>query len=119
MRALSLLLLCTFVTACSDAGPPPEWLTNARVFVDGVHATSHDCRTGICKHNENTDLVAWQGALWLVHRTAESQVLGQNSALHIYRSSDGGAHFVETGLIPAPAPGTPLGGTAGRDLRDP
>src|SRR5207245_1849969 len=61
-------------------------------------------------HNENTDLVDWSGAIWLVHRTAQSQVLGPNSALHVYRSNDAGRTFAETAIIPAPAD---------RDLRDP
>src|SRR5262249_25057216 len=50
------------------------------------------------------------GAVWLVHRTAESQVLGPNSALHVYRSTDGGKTFAERAVIPAPSD---------RDLRDP
>jgi hypothetical protein len=81
-----------------------------------------DCRDGgICQHNENVDAIAWKGALWIVHRTAMSQVLGPNSALHIYKSTDGGQTFVDVATIPAPT--APLGpddkATAGRDLRDP
>ena len=74
----------------------------------GNGATNHDCRTGICKHNENTDIITWRGEVWMVHRTAESQMLGPNSALHIYRLQ--GTSFVETARIPAPSD---------RDFRDP
>jgi hypothetical protein len=101
MRAL-VALLC--LAGCSSS---TGWL-DARIAVHGVGATNHDCRSGICKHNENTDLIVWRGDVWLVHRTAESQMLGPNSALHIYRYD--GRAFVETALIDAPSD---------RDLRDP
>ncbi|HTM19557.1 MAG TPA: hypothetical protein VL172_03585 [Kofleriaceae bacterium] len=104
MRAWICLLLAA---GCSSSG---GWYDDARVFVQGVGVLDTDCRTQICQHNENTDLVLWNDAMWLVHRTAESQVLGPNSALHVYRSDDGGATFTETALIPAPTD---------RDLRDP
>ena len=38
---------------------------------------------------ENVDMTKWNGAYWLVHRTARSQVLGPNSSLHVYKSADG------------------------------
>lgn len=99
MRALLIML----VAGCSSSPA-----IDARIAVQGVGSTVHDCRSGICKHNENTDLIAWHGAVWLVHRTAESQQLGPNSALHVYRWS--GSAFVETARIDAPSD---------RDLRDP
>src|SRR5580704_2124332 len=68
------------------AGPP--WLPAASILVSGETTNNDDCRTGICRHSENTDLVNWQGAIWLVHRTAESQVLGPNSSLRVSRSTD-------------------------------
>jgi hypothetical protein len=98
-----------------DAGYP--WLQDARVLVSGHDVTNTDCRTGICRHNENTDLIAWKGAIYLVHRTAKSQVLGPNSSLHIYRSTDSGKTFTETKRIPAPS--TTDAPPDGRDLRDP
>jgi hypothetical protein len=104
MRALPFLL--ALLGGCSG-GP---WLEDARIVVPGVGVTNTDCRSGICQHNENTDLIAWQGAIWLVHRTARSQILGPDSSLHVYRSDDGGAHFTQTALLPAPSD---------RDLRDP
>jgi hypothetical protein len=97
--------------ACgSDGGPSTEWLHDPRIFVQGGGVANTDCRTDICQHNENTDLIEWSGAIWLVHRTAMSQVLGPNSSLHIYRSDDGGATFTRTAIIPAPID---------RDIRDP
>ena len=116
-------------SAGDDAGTPdadaavvtPPWMTSAKVLVSGHDVVNEDCRTGICRHNENTDLVRFKGAIYLVHRTAFSQVLGPNSALHVYRSIDEGVTFTQTALIPAPM--APLSGddkaTAGRDLRDP
>ena len=93
-----------------DAGVLPAWLSGAKVVVAGPDDTSLDCRAVICRHNENTDLVAWNGAIWLIHRTAVSQVLGPNSALHVYRSIDDGTTFTETARIDAPLD---------RDIRDP
>ena len=62
------------------------WLSNASVFVDG-HAEALDlgldCRTVICQHNENTDLISYAGSIFLVHRTAISQTLGPDSSLHV------------------------------------
>ncbi len=126
MRRLAASLFLAFA-ACSESKPPslapvdggaeagivsPPWLLGAKVQVDG-HAADNvylDCRQVICRHNENTDLTTWNGAIWFVHRTAISQTLGPNSALHVYRSTDGGATFVETALLPAPSD---------RDIRDP
>lgn len=101
--------------AGADVGVPivtPPWLSGAKVLVDG-HAFDDpflDCRTVICRHNENTDLTTYKGAIYLVHRTAISQTLGPNSALHVYKTTDAGATFTETARIPAPTD---------RDLRDP
>jgi hypothetical protein len=100
----------------SDAADPPyaptftlpAWMTSASVFVSGHNVTSEDCRTQICRHNENVDMIVWKGATYLVHRTAISQTLGPNSALHIYRST--GGPFTETARIEAPSD---------RDIRDP
>jgi len=88
----------------------PPWLTDAKILVPGHDVTNNDCRTGICRHNENVDMTTFGGAIFLVHRTAESQVLGPNSSLHIYRSDDQGKTFVEQARIEAPVD---------RDLRDP
>jgi hypothetical protein len=88
----------------------PAWMSDARILVSGGTAENDDCRKGICRHNENTDLVTFKGAIYLVHRTAQSQILGTNSALHVYRSKDSGVTFEETAVIPAPVD---------RDIRDP
>ena len=112
-RALALLLAagCSPGAAADggvDAGPP--WLSEAAIFVQGYGNTEMDCRAHICRHNENTDLTLWNGAMWLVHRTARSQVLGPNCSMHVYRSDDGGAHFTDVAtLLPY----------QDRDLRDP
>jgi hypothetical protein len=91
-------------------GPLPQWFSNAREVVIGADDNFADCRTVICRHNENTDLIGWNGAIWFIHRTAISQILGPNSALHIYKSTDDGATFSETARIDAPTD---------RDIRDP
>lgn len=86
------------------------WLSGAKILVSGESTSNMDCRAGICRHSENTDLVTFQGAIFLVHRTAESQVLGPNSSLHVYKSTDGGKTFTQTAVIAAPTD---------RDIRDP
>jgi hypothetical protein len=87
----------------------PAWLRSASILVPGNPA-NQDCRTGVCRHNENTDLTRWRGDIYLVHRTAGSQVLGPNSSLRVYRSRDEGRSFRLLAIIPAPAD---------RDIRDP
>src|SRR5690242_7359979 len=98
LATLSLLLLpllgCTGGDTSSAAGsssgsgggpPSPPWLSGAKILVSGVDNANNDaCRAGLCRHNENTDLTVYNGAIYLVHRTAESQVLGPNSSLHVY-----------------------------------
>lgn len=58
----------------------PKWVVKARILV-ASNPTNHNCRTRVCQHNENTDLIRWHGAIYLVHRTASSQILGPNSSL--------------------------------------
>src|SRR5262245_22017486 len=95
----------------SAATPPGHaWLADARIVVDGVGRNTQDCRSLICPHNENTDLVRRGSSIYLVHRTAQSQVLGPNSSLRISRSDDDGKSFKLLAILPAPE---------GRDLRDP
>src|SRR3569623_3025039 len=84
------------------------WLSDAHITVAGNGATNQDCRAGICKHNENTDLVAWHGDIYLVHRSAESQMLGPNSSLSVYKYESGA--FTLHKRVPAPSD---------RDIRDP
>ncbi len=91
--------------------PVSPFVIDPIVLVSGDDNQNHkNCRTEICRHNENTDLTVWKGATWLVHRTAQSQVLGPNSALHVYKSTDHGQTFTETARIPA---------VDNRDIRDP
>jgi hypothetical protein len=101
----------------------PAWNTQASLFVDGVGiaGTNSDCRTGMCPHDENTDMIAWKGATYLVHRSAMSQVLGPNSALHLYKSTDDGQTFAQVAEFLAPTAPIDSGdtATAGRDIRDP
>jgi hypothetical protein len=88
----------------------PAWLAEADVLVSGHDVNNQDCRTAICRHNENTDLVRHDGVIYLVHRTAVSQVLGPNSSLFVYTSKDDGKTFQNVAVIPAPID---------RDIRDP
>jgi hypothetical protein len=103
LAALTVLLL----PAAAEARP--AWLRSASVLVSGDTANT-DCRTGVCRHNENTDLTRWRGDVWFVHRTAGSQVLGPNSSLRVYRSRDDGRTFALQAIIPA---------ANDRDIRDP
>jgi hypothetical protein len=97
------------------SGPAlPPWLPSAQILVSGENVNSDTCTADVCRHSENTDLINWQNAIWLVHRTAESQILGPNSSLRISRSTDGGKTFALQAVIPAPM--TP---PMGRDIRDP
>ena len=98
------------VIAIAACGDNRELVEDAEIIVDGFNATSDDCRTEICVHNENTDLIVYHGATYLVHRTAESQVLGPNSSLRISRSDDHGEHWELLAIMPA---------IDDRDLRDP
>src|SRR6185503_9029539 len=112
-RALAVALPCLLGCGTDDVPVPGArsgWLSEARVLVSGHDTDAEDCRSSICRHNENTDLVQWAGAIWLVHRTAQSQILGPNSSLVVYRSADQGKTFQPVARIPAPVD---------RDLRDP
>ena len=95
--------------ACGD-NARPQFIDDAHILVDGFDETNLDCRTGPCDHDENTDLTLFAGATYLVHRTAESQILGPNSSLRVYRSDDFGASWTLLAVIPA---------LVDRDLRDP
>jgi hypothetical protein len=108
-----------------DASIPLQpWNTEASLFVDGVAldlAGAQDCRNGMCRHSENTDMIVWQGATYLVHRTAMSQILGPNSSLLVYKSTDGGETFTKIARLQAPEQPIDANDTSttGRDLRDP
>jgi hypothetical protein len=104
---MRLWLVLGCVAACGGGG---DFLSDAHVIVDGFDSTITDCRTGICQHNENTDLTVFGGATYLVHRTAVSQILGPNSSLRISRSDDHGRTWTLLEVLPA---------INGRDLRDP
>jgi len=121
-------VLLAFLAACStssstpaDAGDPdasydphpvtPAWLVNAHVFTSGHEKEDiEDCRTMICRHNENVDMTLFAGSMFMVHRTARSQTLGDNSSLHVFKSTDSGQSFQDVVTLPA---------IPGRDLRDP
>jgi hypothetical protein len=104
---MRLWLLLGVVAACGGDG---NWLNDAHIVVDGYNAEATDCRSMICPHNENTDLTVYNGATYLVHRTAMSQILGPNSSLRISRSDDHGKTWTLLAVLPA---------VNGRDLRDP
>jgi hypothetical protein len=102
-----VVFLIALLAGCGDNG---YWMADDHIIVDGYHSTSEDCRTTICVHNENTDLIEFDGATYLVHRTAESQILGPNSSLRVSRSDDHGKTWNLLTIMPA---------INGRDLRDP
>src|SRR5262245_36041106 len=104
-----LALACLAVLPAAAGAATPPWLRGASILVSG-DTTNEQCRSAVCKHNENVDLIRWQGALWLVHRTSVSQVLTPNSSLRISRSTDGGKTFRPVAIIPA---------RGDRDIRDP
>jgi hypothetical protein len=106
-RACGAVVVAAAIAGCGGDG---GWLVDAHKLVDGYGATSDDCRADICVHNENTDLAVHHGATYLVHRTAESQILGPNSSLRISRSDDHGRTWTLLAVLPA---------IDGRDLRDP
>ncbi|HEX9104100.1 MAG TPA: hypothetical protein VF997_17935, partial [Polyangia bacterium] len=107
MRA-PLAALVVALVAAAGCSSSPTWLSGAHIAVVGNGVTNQDCRADICKHNENTDLVAWHGDIYLVHRTAESQMLGPNSSLNVYKYAGGAFSLLKR--VPAPSD---------RDIRDP
>jgi hypothetical protein len=119
-----LILLASLATACGnsdpagpDAGPP--WLNGPDVLVQGIGNFNHTCTDGlVCPHNENTDMIVHDGAIFLVHRTANSQILNHNCSLRVYKSTDGGATFQFLSYINGPTAAT-YPALGDRDLRDP
>jgi hypothetical protein len=107
--AVAVAIGISFVVVPAVARAKPRWLVGAKIIVSSNPA-NENCRTGVCKHNENTDLTWWHGFIYFVHRTANAQILGPNSSLRIYRSLDRGRTFQLQSIIPAPR---------GRDIRDP
>jgi hypothetical protein len=107
---LALALLAALVSGSTPSDADAAgWLRSPQIVVPS-DLQNQDCRTGVCKHNENTDLTRWKGSIYFVHRTAGSQVLGPNSSLRVYRSRDDGRTFKLQAIIPAPID---------RDIRDP
>ncbi len=106
---LAVAVLAAIVPASAPAGDLAPWIRSAGILVP-ADVDNQDCRTGVCQHNENTDLTRWKGDIYFVHRTAGSQVLGPNSSLRVYRSEDEGQTFDLRAIIPAPSD---------RDIRDP
>jgi hypothetical protein len=64
---LAMTVLALSVALPSSASAKPNWLVEARILV-ASNPVNHNCRTGVCQHNENTDLTRWHGAIYLVHR---------------------------------------------------
>jgi hypothetical protein len=106
---LAVVVCVLLATSVATAAVRPRWLLDPHVLIPGNPAQTN-CRAHVCPHNENTDLIRWGGAVYLVHRTAGSQILGPNSSLRIYRSADNGKRFALQAIIPGPR---------GRDIRDP
>jgi hypothetical protein len=109
VRRILIAAIVSLLVLPNAAAARPPWLRSASILVPGNPDNQH-CRTGVCRHNENTDLTRWRGDIYLVHRTAGSQVLGPNSSLRVYRSRDEGKSFHLLAIIPAPSD---------RDIRDP
>jgi hypothetical protein len=109
LRAILLVVAATIALCAPASADAASWLRGAGILVPS-DLENQDCRTGLCKHHENTDLHKWNGSIYFVHRTAGSQVLGPNSSLRVYRSTDDGERFKLRAIIPAPAD---------RDIRDP
>jgi hypothetical protein len=107
--ALAVAAVAATVPASAAAGEQPAFVRSAEILVPG-DLENQDCRTGVCQHNENTDLTRWKGDIYFAHRTAGSQVLGPNSSLRVYRSENDGRSFELRAIIPAPPD---------RDIRDP
>jgi hypothetical protein len=105
MRAAASLACAVAAAACGG----DSLVNDPRILVSSA-TTNEDCRTAVCPHSENTDLTVFAGATYLVHRTAESQILGPNSSLRISRSDDHGQTWTLYAVLPA---------IDGRDLRDP
>jgi hypothetical protein len=60
VRGGAKVFLCCLALALpallpASAGAQPEWLRSAEIVVP-ADLENQDCRTGVCKHNENTDL---------------------------------------------------------------
>jgi hypothetical protein len=106
--ALAVVAVAATVPASAPAGAQLAFIRSAEILVPG-DLENRDCRTGVCQHNENTDLTR-KGDIYLAHRTAGSQVLGPNSSLRVYRSENDGESFELRAIIPAPPD---------RDIRDP
>jgi hypothetical protein len=112
------VLVGVAVASCGDDHQGPLWLDDAHVFITGVGLVEDNCRDNICPHNENTDLINFDSAIYLVHRTAESQILGPNSALRVYKTTDGGKTWDMLAILRSPTVDTyPQFGD--RDMRDP
>ena len=109
-RPLLALLLAVAPACTSQPHVGPVWLDDAHVLTHGVGVKNTNCRADICQHNENVDVTTWNGAIWLVHRTAQSQILGPNCSWFVYRSTDKGQTFQRVAHLLGPTD---------RDLRDP
>jgi hypothetical protein len=112
LRKMSRLVALLVMAGCSSGAPHvgPRWLDDAHILIDGSHTTNTDCRTEICVHNENVDMITWKGAIYMVHRTARSQILGPNCSWFVYRSTDHGKTYQRAAHLLGPSD---------RDLRDP
>ena len=111
MARFCALVILGLLAGCSSAPHVgPAWLEDAQIIVYGNGVTNEDCRTEICQHNENVDMITWHGAIYMVHRTAKSQVLGPNCSWFVYRSTDAGKTYTRVAHLLGPTD---------RDLRDP
>ena len=119
-RRLAGAFVCLLVAGCGTAAATSDGndTTSADASADVAHGPK--ATTGLVTnqrivykdglHNENTDLIAWQGKTWLVFRGGESSQVGSPIArLKVFQSVDLGDSVTMTAEIFMP----------GRDIRDP
>lgn len=86
-----------------------SWLRPNRAKVDPALEIEHWPIAADGQHNSNTDLIAWQDALLLVHATSPWHLGSTRSRLLVKRSGDGGRSWETLASLSMP----------GHDIRDP
>jgi hypothetical protein len=113
--AIVLAGFAGFVGACGHSGSSASpdgsvdagnaWLLDAGIAITSASDAGNACRAQLCAHNSDTDLMAFGGTTFLVHRTGMTDVPVPNASLEVYRRdapTDGGAEFTLAAALPAP-----------------